>query len=115
MKHSKAPFPTNTHKRPLSLWHFTRFAAFLTIGMTVAMLVTAAFQGNIYVWAVAAILWPVTMLIVWIVTLTIGCLVMIPVGLWRLSKRPAPKDAGEINPQGRLWDRWIDGPEPMRP
>jgi uncharacterized protein (DUF2062 family) len=86
---------------------------FLTIGVTVAMLVAAAFQGNPYVWAVAAILWPVTLLIVWIVTLTIGCLVMVPVGIWRLGKRLARQGAGKTVPQGRVWDRWIDGPEPL--
>jgi uncharacterized protein (DUF2062 family) len=115
MNHSKASIPTGTHKRPLSLWDFARFAAFLTFGMTFAILVTAAIQGNPYVWAVAAILCPLTILIVWIVTLTVGCLVMIPVGIWRLSKRLTQTDAGRTTPQGQLWDRWMDGPEPLRP
>jgi uncharacterized protein (DUF2062 family) len=115
MKHLEGLIPTPTHKRPLSLWDFARFAAFLTFGMTVAILVTAAIQGNPYVWAVTAILCPVTILLVWIVTLTIGCLVMIPVGIWRLSKRLARQGAEKTIFQGPLWDQWIDGPEPLRP
>jgi uncharacterized protein (DUF2062 family) len=76
-----------------------------------AMVLTAAVQGNHEVWAVAAILCPLTILVVWIVTLTIGCLVMIPVGIWRLSKGLGRQSARKATSQGQLWDRWIDGPE----
>lgn len=115
MKHSRTPFATATHKRSLSLWDFARFATLLNVGVTVAMLVTAVRQGNREVWLMAAILWPLTLLVIWIVTLTIGCLVMIPVGIWRLGKRLARQGAWKATFQGRLWDRWIDGPEPLRP
>jgi uncharacterized protein (DUF2062 family) len=115
MKHSKAAIPTGTHKRPLSLWDFARFATLLNLGVTLAMLVTAVIQGNHETWIIAAVLCPVTILVIWIATLTIGCLVMIPLGIWRLSKRVARQDAWKVTPQGRLWDRWIDGPEHLRP
>ena len=113
MGHSKAPIPTGTHKRPLSLWHFARFAAFLTLGSAVVILITAFVQGNHEVWALASILCLWTTLVVWIVALTIGCLVMVPVGIWRISKRLARKGVGKTVRQGRLWDRWIDGPQPL--
>ena len=113
MKYIKAPASTRTHKRPLSFWDFARFAAFLTLGVVLAILVTAALQGNHEVWSVASILCLGTTLIIWIVVLTIGCLVMVPVGIWRLCKRLARRDAAKVTPQGRLWDRWIDGPEPI--
>ena len=83
--------------------------------MTLAMLVTAVIQGNHETWIIAAVLCPVTILVIWIATLTIGCLVMIPLGIWRLSKRLARQDAWKVTPQGRLRDRWIDGPEHLRP
>ena len=44
------------------------------------MLVTAVIQGNHETWIIAAVLCPVTILVIWIATLTIGCLVMIPLG-----------------------------------
>ena len=115
MKHSQPPIPTGTHKRPLSLWDFARFATLLNLGVTLVMLVTALMQGNHKTWIIAAVLCPVTILVVWIATLTIGCPVMIPLEIWRLSKRLARQDAWKVTPQGRLWDRWIDGPEPLRP
>jgi len=80
MKHSKAPIPTGTHKSPLSLWDFARFATLLNLGVTLAMLVTAVIQRTHETWIIAAVLCPVIILVVWIVALTIGCLVMIPVG-----------------------------------
>ena len=115
MKRSKAPIATGSHKRPLSLWNFVRFATLLNLGVTLAMLVTAVIQGNHETWIIAAVLCPVNILVVWIVALTIGCLAMIPVGIWRLSKRLARQGVGKVTPQGQLWDRWIDGPEPWRP
>jgi len=115
MKHSKAAIPTGTHKRPLSPWGFARFATLLNLGVTLAMLVTAVIQGNLKSWIIAAVLCPVTILVIWIATLTIGCLVMIPVGIWRLRQRLARQRAGKSRPRGQLWDRWIDGPEPLRP
>jgi len=115
MKHSKAAIPSGTHKRPLSLSAFARDAGLLTLGVTLAMLVTAVIQGNHKTWIIAAVPCPVTILVIWIATLTIGCLAMIPVGIWRLSKRLARQGVGKVTPQGQPWDRWIDGPEPLRP
>ncbi len=113
MKHSMRATPTRRHQRPLSFWDFIRFSVFLTFGVTVAMLVTAAILGNPFVWAIALFLCPLTILILWIGTLTVGCLVMIPLAIWRLSKLLARKGAEKTTPQGRLWDQWIDGPEPF--
>src|SRR3954465_5537601 len=115
MKHSRTPIGTGTHERPLGLWHFARFATLLNGVVTVAMLVTAVFQGGHEVWLMAAMLWPLTILVIWIFALIIGCLVMIPVGIWRLGKRLARQGARRDTSQGRLWDRWIDGPEPLHP
>ena len=112
MKHSKARVPTGTHKCPLSLWDFARIAALLTLGVMVVMFVTALVQGNHEAWAGASTLCLWTTLVIWIVALTIGCLVMVPVGIWRLAKRLARQGTPKVTSQGRLWDWWIDGPEP---
>jgi len=84
------------------------------MGVTAVTLMIAAVQCYFEVWAVGPALWFFAVLAVWIGTLTVGCLVMIPVGIWRLSKRLARTGAGRTVPQGQLWDRWMDGPEPMR-
>jgi hypothetical protein len=115
MKQSQPPIPTRSGERPLSFWDFIRWAALLTLGVTAVTLVIAAVQCYFEVWAIGADLWLFSVLAVWIGTLTVGCLVMIPVGIWRLSKRLARKGAGRTIPQGQLWDRWMDGPEHLRP
>ena len=112
MKNSEGLIPTATHEHPLSIWDFIRFSVFLTVGVTIAMFVTAAVQFNVEAWAISAVLWFLAILAIWIGTLTVACLLMVPMGIWRLSKRLARKDAEKPFPQGRLWDRWIDGPEP---
>jgi hypothetical protein len=115
MKHSQPRIPTRRNERPLSFWDFIRWAVLLTLGVTVVTLVIGAVQYSFDVWAISAALWFLTVLAVWIGTLTVGCLVMIPVGIWRLCKRPARKGQSETIARGRLWDRWMDGPEPIRP
>jgi hypothetical protein len=86
----------------------------LTLVVTIVTLVIAALQFSFEVWAISAVLWFLIVLAVWIGTLSVGCLVMVPVGIWRLSKRLARGGLGETIPHGQLWDRWMDGPEPMR-
>jgi hypothetical protein len=86
----------------------------LTLGVTIVTLVIAAVQYSFEVWAISAALWFIIIVAVWIGSLTVGCMVMIPVGIWRLSKRLARGGLGETIASGRLWDRWMDGPEPMR-
>jgi len=79
------------------------------------MLVCAAVLGDDRVWVVIVVLCPLTVFVIWSVTLTIGYLTMVPVGIWRLNKRLSGPDTGKVAPQGRVWDRWMDGPEPLRP
>src|SRR3954451_5201797 len=104
MKNAKAPNPTESQRRQLSLWYFVRFGTLLTLGSTIAILVTACIEGDHEGWVIASVLCLWTILIVWIVALTIGCLVMVPVGIWRLGKRLARQSATKTVPQGRLWD-----------
>jgi hypothetical protein len=112
MRRSKAPNRIGTDEHPLRFLDFIRWAALLTLGVTAVAIVIAAVPSFLVVWASVAFLWLLTVLAVWIGTLAVGCLVMIPLGIWRFSKRLARKGAGKVIAQGRLWDRWMDGPEP---
>src|SRR5262245_50099314 len=113
MKPSKASIPTSGRELPLRFWDFIRWAALLTLGVTAVTLVIVAVQCYLEVWAIAPLLWFLTVVAVWIGTLTVCCLVMIPLWIWRHSKRLARIGEGKVPPQERLWDRWIDGPEPL--
>ena len=113
MKHSQAFVATGSDKRSLSFWDFIRWAALLTLGASVPIIVIALFQWNVEVWATVPLLWLVTVVALWVGTLTVGCLVMIPVCIWRLTKRLAELDRAKTTPQGGLWDQWMDSPEPM--
>ena len=122
MKHSIAPIPTGTDERPLRFWDFIRAAAVVSVCVTVALpvlFVPGAIiyvdKGNPEVLYIAPFLWFLGVLAIWVGTLSVGCLVMIPVGIGSLSKRLARKGAGKTIPEEMLWDRWIDGPEPLRP
>jgi len=115
MNHSQLPIPTRSDERPLCFWDFIRWAVLLILGVTAVTLMIAAVQCYFEVWAIGPALWFFAVLAVWIGTLTVGCLVMIPVGIRRLNKRLARKGAGRTIPQGQLWDRWMDGPGPLQP
>jgi hypothetical protein len=86
----------------------------LSVGATLVMLASAACLWDEQVWFAIAILFPVTIMGIWTVCFAIGCLVMIPVAIWRLSTQVARHRAGKVTPLGQLWDEWIDRPWPSR-
>jgi hypothetical protein len=67
----------------------------------------AAIARDFEGWKLAAFL---TLFPIWFGTLTVAVLVMIPLWIFRLSKRLARKHTGKTTPQGRLWDEWMDSP-----
>jgi hypothetical protein len=111
MKHSGLPIPAKTHERPLRFWDFVRVAAFLTLCISpLVILLTASLAAKHHdggVWGIAAFL---TLFPIWVGTLTVGCLVMIPLWIWRLCKRLSGTISPKSTPQKQLWDRWVDGP-----
>jgi hypothetical protein len=114
MKHSGLPIPTTGHERPLSFSDFIRVATVLTLCICPLVFLLAVLLGaqrlDRTVWEIVTFL---TLFPIWVGALTVGCLVMIPVWIWRLCKRLFVKNAAKTTPQKQLWDRWIDGPEPL--
>jgi hypothetical protein len=113
MRYARASRPPRSEDRPLTFQNFIRWASLLTLGITVPILAIGVFLWNAEVWAIAQILWLVIVLAVWGGTLTVGCLVMIPLGMRRLSKRLAQKDGQKTIPKAALWDQWMDSREPI--
>lgn len=111
MKNAKAPVLTKTGERPLRFRDFIRFAALLTlcIGSLIAIQVMTM-AGDHELWGIAAFL---ILVPIWVGTLIAGCFVMIPVWVSRFVRRPTRKRVGKTPPEGRVWDQWMDGPEPM--
>ena len=116
MKYSKARVSKmQTGGRRLSLGGFVRVAALLTLGATLVMLALVLLSGNPELLMVSGVLCAVTIAVIWTVTITIGCFVMVPVGLWRIGKQLSRGTPGKVANQGQVWDRWMDGPEPSVP
>jgi hypothetical protein len=86
-------------------------AALLTLGASTVMLAIMLLSGDPQLWHVSGLLCLLTIAAIWTVTITIGCLVMIPVGLWRISRQLSRGVPSNAVPQGQVWDRWMDGPE----
>jgi hypothetical protein len=113
MKHSQAPIRIRPGERPLRFSDFVRWATILTLGVTAVTLVIAVVQSNIEVWALSTALWFLSVVAIWIGTLSVGFLVMIPVEISRLGKQRTGKTEANTSPQKLLWDKWMDGPEPL--
>jgi hypothetical protein len=113
MKYSKACVAQGSNRRGLSLWSFVRVAALLTLGATSVMLVIMLFSGDPQLWQVSGFLWLATIAAIWTITITIGCLVMIPVGIWRISRQLSGGVSEKVASHGLVWDRWLDGPEAL--
>jgi hypothetical protein len=113
MKNSGPPIPTTKHERPLRFLDFIRFATLLTLCIFPVVILVAVLLGAKHfdrtVWVLGVFL---AVFPIWVGTLTVGCLVMIPVWIWRLWNRLSGESAGETTPQKQLWDQWMDGPYP---
>jgi hypothetical protein len=64
---------------------------------------------------IAPFLWSLCVVAIWVGTISVGCLVIISTWTLKLCKRLAREGTESAMPQGRLWDSWIDGPQPLRP
>jgi hypothetical protein len=122
MKHTKAPIPTGSDARPLSFSYFIRAAAVLTLVVAVALpalfvpgVILYVQYGKPEVFYIAPFLWFLGVIAIWVGTLSVGCLVTISTWILKLCKRLARVSTESAVPQGRLWDSWIDGPQPLRP
>jgi hypothetical protein len=115
MKYSKACIPRERDHRPLSLRSFVRVASLLTVGAITVMLVIMLLSGDPQLWQVSGFLCVGTIAAIWTITITIGCLVMIPVGIWRIGRQLSRGVPLKVASHGRVWDQWMDGPEPLRP
>jgi hypothetical protein len=113
MKHSKPCVPTESTCSRLSLWAFVRVAALLTVGASSAMLVIVLLSGDPQLWQFSSLLLLGTIAAIWAITITIGCLVMIPVGIWRIRRQLSRGIPAKVANHGQVWDRWMDGPEPF--
>ncbi len=110
MKHSGPPIPEAAQERPLRFLDFIRFAALLSLCISplVALLVTLVgangSDGGIWEVGIFVAFFPI-----WAGALGVGCLVMIPVWIWRLWISLARKNAMKTAPQKPDWDQWEGG------
>jgi hypothetical protein len=113
MKHSKACVPKQSRCSRLSMWAFVRVAALLTLGAASVMLVIMLLSGDPLLWQFSAVLCFGTIAAIWTITITIGCLVIIPVALWRIGRQLSRGIPANLAPHGQVWDRWMDGPDAL--
>jgi hypothetical protein len=109
MKYSKASFARECRGRRLSFGSFSRFATLLSFGATLSMLAMIFTTGQSAVLG----LWLATIAAIWTITMTVGCFIMVPVGIWRIRRRLRRASAWRGEAHGQVWDRWMDGPEPV--
>jgi hypothetical protein len=77
----------------------------------------AVFRVNFEDWAIASLVYSLgflgVVLVIWVGTLIACCVIMVPVGVFKFAKRLAKSREVKSVPQGRIWDGWMDGPEPL--
>ena len=97
----------------LSFSAFGRVASLLSLGAIIAIVSYVLFSGDSRLWVYSAALCGITIAVIWVVTFAVGSFVLIPVSIWRLGRRLVRAISGRVAPRGEVWDRWMDGPEPL--
>ncbi len=120
MKYSTAYISTQSNERRLSFRDFIGCGTTLTlcvIAVTPLVAVLGVIKVNSEDRALTALVFflgvLVGVLIIWVGTLVAGCLVMVPVWISRYGKSLAQTRMKRTIPKERLWDQWMDGPEPL--
>ncbi len=126
MKHFHGPHSGRSEDPSLGFGYFIRFAtkqtafggvAYLAAGLLVTAVfgiasVFASYRFEpILVWKVIGFFLVLYVSVLWFCTICVGCLIMIPVGIWRFSQRHAHTDPKKTAREEGLWDRLLDGPE----
>ncbi len=126
MKHFHAPSSGINEDPPLGFGYFIRFAAeqtaFGVVALLAAGLLITVFFGiasvftsyqfePILIWKVIGFFLVLIVSVLWFCTICVGCLIMIPVEIWRFSHRRTQTDLKKAAPEEGLWDRYLDAPE----
>ena len=126
MKHFHAPSSGTSEDPSLGFGYFIRFAAEQTAFggvayLAVGLLLTAVFGiasvftsyrlEPILIWKVIGFFLVLYVSVLWFCTIGVGCLIMIPVEIWRFSHRRTQTDLKKGAPEDGLWDRYLDAPE----
>jgi len=110
---------------PLGLGYFVGYAAkqtaFGLVACVAAGLILTAFFGMASVftsyqieltliWKVIGFILVFYVSVLWFCAICVGCLIMIPVEIWRFGHRRTQTDPKTDVPAEGLWDRFLDGP-----
>ena len=126
MKHFHAPSSSTCEDPSLGFGYFMRFAAkqtafggvaYLTAGLLltavfgIASVFTSCRVEPILIWKVIGFFLVLYVSVLWFCTICVGCVIMIPVEIWRFSHRRIRTDPKKVAPEDGLWDRYLDAPE----
>jgi hypothetical protein len=104
---------TRSQNGSLRFGNVIRWAALLTLWLTAIAVLMAVITVHPVGWVVVAVSWLALVAALWFGIFTACCLVMIPLAIWRISKRLAQLPVEKPALHGGLWDQWMDGPQPL--
>ena len=128
MKHSQRPLSARSDEVPLSFRYFillaTKHTALGVVTCFGAALMVTVFSGiaslftshqfePLLIWNIVGFLFVMYIVTLWFASILVRCLIMIPVEICRLIKLLVRTNARNTAPEGRLWDRSLDGPGPL--
>ena len=128
MKHSQRPISARSDEAPLSFRVLIRLAAkhtafavvvYLAVGLLVtgffgiASLFTSHQFEPLLIWNIVGFLFVMYIVTLWFASILVGCLIMIPVEICSLIQLLMRTNPENTAPEGRLWDRSLDGPGPL--
>jgi hypothetical protein len=85
----------------------------VTVFSGIASFFTSHQFEPLLIWKLVGFLFVMCITTLWFASIFVGCLIMIPVEIFRLIQLLVQTNPKNAAPEGRLWDRSLDGPGPM--
>ena len=97
-----------------SLRGFVRVALVLTLSTSIVVLPAVVCSCDPELWDEVGPPFAVSISLIWTSALSLGWTMRLVVRIWTILCRVEPQLPSSLDQNVKLWDRWMDGPEPLR-
>jgi hypothetical protein len=113
MKHASFSIEKRYGYDDFSLGGFVRAALVVTLSTSIVVLPALVCSCDPELWVEVGPPFAVSIALTWTSALALGWFFRLMVRIWTILWLGEPQLPSKLDQNGKLWDRWMDGPEPL--